>query len=115
MTSVIDRIHHAGMRTACLSNTNAHHWEQLDTSEAFRRIQVRHASHVMGLVKPDQRIYRAFEAATGVAPQEIVFFDDLAENISAARACGWNAVHIDHTGDTAAQVLAGLRAHGALA
>jgi FMN phosphatase YigB (HAD superfamily) len=44
-----------------------------------------------------------------------VFFDDLAENISAARACGWNAVHIDHTGDTAAQVLAGLRAHGALA
>ena len=115
MTSVIDRIHHAGMRTACLSNTNAHHWEQLDSSEAFRRIQVRHASHVMGLVKPDQRIYRAVEAATGVAPQEIVFFDDLAENISAARACGWNAVHIDHTGDTAAQVLAGLRAHGALA
>ncbi|MEI6474077.1 MAG: HAD-IA family hydrolase [Planctomycetota bacterium] len=115
MAQLMDRIHHAGMRTACLSNTNAHHWEQLDSSEAFRRIQVRHASHLMGLVKPDQRIYRAFEIATETTPQEIVFFDDLAENIEAARACGWNAVHIDHTSDTAAQVLAGLRAHGALA
>lgn len=115
MAQLMDRIHHAGMRTACLSNTNAHHWKQLDSSEAFRRIQVRHASHLMGLVKPDQRIYRAFEIATETTPQEIVFFDDLAENIEAARACGWNAVHIDHTRDTAAQVLAGLRAHGALA
>jgi putative hydrolase of the HAD superfamily len=69
----------------------------------------------MGLVKPDQRIYRAFEAATETTPSEIVFFDDLVENIESARACGWNAVHIDHTGDTAAQILAGLRAHGALA
>ena len=43
-----------------------------------------------------------------------VFFDDLAENVSAARACGWNAVHIDHEGDTARQVMAGLRAHGAM-
>jgi putative hydrolase of the HAD superfamily len=115
IVQLVDRIHHAGVRTACLSNTNAHHWAQLDSSEAFRRIQVRHASHLMGLVKPDQRIYRAFEAATETTPSEIVFFDDLVENIESARACGWNAVHIDHTGDTAAQILAGLRAHGALA
>jgi glucose-1-phosphatase len=114
IAAAIDRIHLAGISTACLSNTNAHHWEQLDGSEAFRRIQVRHASHLMGLVKPDPRIYRAFERATGAAGQEIVFFDDLAENVAAARACGWNAVHVDHEGDAAAQVIAGLRAHGAM-
>ena len=114
IAAAIDRIHLAGIRTACLSNTNAHHWSQLESSEAFRRIQVRHASHLMGLVKPDPRIYRAFEQATGASPQEIVFFDDLAENVAAASACGWNAVHIDHEGDTARQVMAGLRAHGAM-
>ena len=114
IADAIDRIHAAGLRTACLSNTNAHHWEQLAASEAFRRIQVRHASHLMGLVKPDARIYRAFEQATGAVPHDIVLFDDLPENVDAARTCGWNAVHVDHAGDTAAQVLAGLRAQGAM-
>ena len=45
---------------------------------------------------------------------DLVFFDDLPENVDAARACGWNAVQVDHAGDTAAQVLAGLRAQGAM-
>jgi FMN phosphatase YigB (HAD superfamily) len=56
------------------------------------------------LAKPDEAIYRAYEKATGVAGAEIIFFDDLAENIEAARAAGWNAEQIDHTGDTAEQV-----------
>lgn len=112
MAAAIDRIHAAGLDSACLSNTNAAHWEQLAGSEAFRRIRRPHASHLMGLVKPDAAIYRAFERAAGAAPGEIVFFDDLAENVDAARACGWDAVLVDHEGDTAAQVLAALRARG---
>jgi putative hydrolase of the HAD superfamily len=66
----------------------------------------------MGLVKPDAAIYRAFERDAGAAPGEIVFFDDLAENVHAARACGWDSVLVDHEGDTAAQVLAALRSRG---
>jgi putative hydrolase of the HAD superfamily len=112
MAAAIDRIHAAGLDSACLSNTNAAHWDQLAGSEAFRRIRRPHASHLMGLVKPDAAIYRAFERAAGAAPGEIVFFDDLAENVDAARACGWDAVLVDHEGDTAAQVLAALRSRG---
>jgi epoxide hydrolase-like predicted phosphatase len=112
MAAAIDRIHAAGADTACLSNTNAAHWEQLAGSEAFRRIRRPFASHLMGLVKPDAAIYRAFERAAGAVPGDIVFFDDLAENVDAARACGWDAVLVDHGGDTAAQVLAALRARG---
>lgn len=112
MAAAIDRIHAAGLDSACLSNTNAAHWDQLAGSEAFRRIRRPHASHLMGLVKPDAEIYRAFERATGAAPGDVVFFDDLAENADAARACGWDAVLVDHGGDTAAQVLAALRARG---
>jgi FMN phosphatase YigB (HAD superfamily) len=108
----IDRIHAAGLDTACLSNTNAAHWEQLQESDAFRRIRTRHASHLLGLAKPDHAIYRAFERAVGRAPDEVLLFDDLPENVEAARACGWPAVRIDHRADTAAQVLAALRERG---
>jgi HAD superfamily hydrolase (TIGR01509 family) len=112
IAQAIDRIHAAGLDTACLSNTNASHWERLHSSDAFLRIRRRHASHLLGLVKPDAAIYRAFERDTGAAPADIVFFDDLPENVDAARACGWTAVQVDHAGDTASQVLDALLALG---
>lgn len=107
-----------GHRTACLSNTNARHWELL-SSEAlrpaafggFRAIQERHASQLLRLRKPDAAIYHACADALGAAPGEIIFFDDRAENVQAARAVGWQAHEIRHDGDPAAQiraVLAGL-------
>jgi putative hydrolase of the HAD superfamily len=105
----IDRIHIAGVDTGCLSNTNASHWEQLQSSAALSRVRHQHASHVLGLAKPNAQIYRAFERATGYTASEIIFFDDLAQNVAAAHACGWNAIRVDHTGDTAAQVLSVLR------
>jgi FMN phosphatase YigB (HAD superfamily) len=103
--------------TGCLSNTTREHWYEMahvDEEErprsgeprfpAVPKMQHRAASHLLRLAKPDEAIYRAYEKATGVAGAEIIFFDDLAENIEAARAAGWNAEQIDHTGDTAEQV-----------
>lgn len=112
IAGVVDRIHIAGFDTACLSNTNASHWALLRSSPALARIRHQHASHVLGLAKPDAAIYRAFERATGYTAAGIIFFDDLAENVAAAQACGWLAVQVDHTGDTAAQVVSGLARHG---
>lgn len=112
VADAIDRIHGAGLATACLSNTNATHWEQLRASPAFMRIGVRHASHVLGLAKPDAAIYRAFERQAGVPAASLVLFDDLPENVAAARACGWTAFGIDHAGDTAGQVIGALRSMG---
>ena len=45
----------------------------------------------LGLVKPDLRIYAAADAAYGCDPAEVIFFDDQADNVAAARAHGWNA------------------------
>jgi putative hydrolase of the HAD superfamily len=115
IADAIDRIHGAGLATACLSNTNATHWEQLRASPAFMRIGARHASHALGLAKPDAAIYRAFERESGVPAASLVLFDDLPENVAAARACGWTAFEVDHAGDTAAQVLGALRGMGAMA
>ncbi len=112
----------AGVTTALLSNTNAAHWRRqfplqrggLRRFESASLLHLRHASHLLGLAKPDPSIYRAFESHTGFAACEILFFDDLPDNIAAARACGWNAEQIDHTGDTARQMAEHLERHRVL-
>jgi HAD superfamily hydrolase (TIGR01509 family) len=110
--TLVDALHARGVVTGLLSNTNGRHWarRERDFPTAGRLVH-QHASHLLGLAKPGAEIYAAFEACTGLTPDEIVFFDDLGENIDAARTRGWHAVRVDHTGDTAgqmAQALAGL-------
>jgi len=98
VSAAIDRLHDAGLETAALSNTNPAHWEQIRQWPALRRIQRPHVSHLMGLHKPDPAIYRAFEASVGRQPEEILFFDDLQENVDAARRAGWQAVQVGEGG-----------------
>jgi glucose-1-phosphatase len=100
-----------GVETALLSNTNQAHWARHIAEEGreadfptVARLHHRHASHLLGLIKPDIAIYRALEQRTGVPGSRILFFDDLLDNIEAARRAGWHAEQIDHTGDTAAQI-----------
>ncbi len=112
--TLIDDLHSRGVATGVLSNTNASHWRQLvhhaeiaghrarfETPGKARHV---HASHLLKLAKPDQAIYHEFARRTGFAPADIVFFDDLAENVEAARRAGWTAHQVDHTGDTARQM-----------
>ena len=102
----------AGLTLACLSNTNAAHWRVLLGYPMLGALRFRHASHLIGRAKPDPEIYAWFSAACAVAPARIVFFDDLPENVAAARAAGWDAVAIDPAGETPAQIRAALRARG---
>lgn len=109
---VIDSLHDRGVETACLSNTNAPHWESLVGYRSLRRLQKRFASHEMGLTKPDAAIFRQFEQAVGRAADEILFFEDTPENAEAARARGWRAEVVDHRQETAPQITRFLLAHG---
>jgi FMN phosphatase YigB (HAD superfamily) len=112
MAAVIEAIGAAGLVTACLSNTDPHHWEVLEAMPALQALRHRHASHLWGLAKPDEPIYRRLEAERGVRGDEILFFDDLAENIATARRLGWDAVLVEHASDPAAQVTVALRERG---
>jgi HAD superfamily hydrolase (TIGR01509 family) len=100
--------------TACLSNTNHSHWVRLVGEDgkaeypAVAELEHRLASHRLGCLKPDARIYelayaRFCEQAV-VAPRDVFFFDDLPENVSAARAVGWSAFQVDPAGDTVRQM-----------
>lgn len=123
---LLARLNATGIPTACLSNTNHGHWVRLAHEEngrprpgppefpVVRLIQHRHASHLMGLAKPDPAIHTAFEQAMKVEPSGILFFDDLEENVAAARQAGWIARQIDYRSDTAPQIESHLRELGLL-
>ncbi len=106
---LICRLNHVpSLTTGLLSNTSARHWEGGlmwggRGVSAVGSVAHPHASHLLGMLKPGQDIYRAFEQQTGFTGSEILFFDDLPDNIEAARAAGWHAEVIDYAGDTAAQ------------
>lgn len=111
--ALIDALNELDLATGCLSNTNASHWETMRTEPAFSavpRLGVRLASHELQLLKPDAPIYEAAERAFACSPSQIAFFDDLAENVAAARARGWQATRIDPLGSPAEQIRSALAA-----
>lgn len=114
--ALVHELHGSGRaRTGMLSNTNARHWMRREQDfPTAGTLEVQCASHELGQAKPDERIYHAFVEASGADPASILFFDDLEENIIAARGAGWNAHRIDHEGDTAAQMRAELIRRGLL-
>ncbi len=123
---LVDALHAAGVSTACLSNTNHAHWVRLVHRDvegprsgepeypAVARLKRHFASHILGVAKPDPAIYAAFERIVGVRGDGVLFFDDRAENIDAARRRDWRAHRIDPDGDSIAQVREHLRRYGVL-
>jgi len=51
-------------------------------------------SHLIGYRKPDPECYAYVQQELGIEDgQSILFIDDMEQNIVAAKAAGWNAVH----------------------
>jgi HAD superfamily hydrolase (TIGR01509 family) len=100
------------VETALLSNTNECHWARMKDFPTAGLLKHRHASHLLGHAKPGPDIYRAFERATGFSGAEVLFFDDVVENVAAAVEVGWRAELIDYKEDTASQVAGHLARYG---
>jgi FMN phosphatase YigB (HAD superfamily) len=117
-TGALDLVRDLGrvpnLTTACLSNTNAAHWRRLVSEDgraeypAVLELHHRLASHLLRCAKPAAQIYELAAAALrGERPspaESVIFFDDLPDNVRAARAIGWTAFEVDHEGDTAGQM-----------
>ncbi len=85
------------------SNTNRPHVEHFSKAYAdvlghFREMFL---SSTIGLRKPEAAAYDHVVKAIGVPASRILFFDDLAENIEGARACGLTVVHVTSPHDVA--------------
>ena len=119
ISRVFDVLDVGGIETALLMNVNEAEWARFFPEMAVEsefptlfRAQHRFASHSMGVAKPDPLAYSRVERETGHSGERILFFDDRTENVAAAQLLGWTSELIDHTGDTAAQLLGLRRRHG---
>jgi putative hydrolase of the HAD superfamily len=101
---LLGELNEVGIATACLSNTNEHHW-QLLFERGHRawlpmdRFTHHFASHLVGARKPDTAIYECVERTSGLRAGAILFFDDVSENVEAARRRGWIGEVIDPAPD----------------
>ena len=82
-------------RLAALSNSNELHWErnreEIGVTALF---EVAISSHQVGFLKPDRRIYEEALRRLGVAPEAVMFFDDVRANVDAASALGMRAFQV---------------------
>jgi len=85
------------------SNTNRAHVEYLSKAyvDVLGHFREMFLSSTIGLRKPDAAAYDHVVKAIGVPASRILFFDDLAENIEGARACGLAVVHVTSPNDVA--------------
>lgn len=93
--------------TAVLSNNNRmadHGFRQ--TFNADDLFDIVFYSSDLGAKKPDVNIFKKFAAKMGVHPSEIVFFDDDAANVAAAKKVGFNA-HIFKNSSQVIEVVKG--------
>jgi len=77
-----------------LSNTDSIHqkygWQKYDFLKHFDKLIL---SHEIGAVKPEDKIYRAVEEASGYPSEEHIFIDDVDEYVEAAKKLGWDGIH----------------------
>lgn len=108
-----------GRKVACLSNTNANHWAQMDDPTHPKYVGTREmdwafASQNLNARKPESAIYESVESITGIEAKHILFFDDLEANLAAARSRGWNTFRVDPTMEPGPQVRQYLKQIGIL-
>ena len=83
-------------RLACLTNMNAAYWHRIrDIMGLGRHFDKCFASHEIGLLKPDRRIYEHVVAKLESRPEAIAFFDDTVKNVEAARNFGFDAHYVE--------------------
>lgn len=81
-----------GVATGVLSNTNRLHWEHQSDGEVIRDLfDHRFLSYELGLVKPDEAMFRAVIGELGCEPEAVLFVDDNLLNVEGARSIGIDA------------------------
>ena len=80
-----------------LSNTNSIHqkygWQKYEFLTYFDKLIL---SHEVGSVKPEEKIYREVEKASGFPSSEHFYIDDIQEYVDAAKNLGWDAVRFEN-------------------
>lgn len=92
MLEAIGRIRGSGLRAAAVTNN----WISEADSTALLRpyFDLVIESSVVGMRKPDPRIYQLACERLAIRPREAVFLDDIGANLKAARALGMATIKV---------------------
>lgn len=97
-------------RTAILTNSFVGAREQEEARYGFTSlVDVAIYSHEEGISKPDPRIFALAAERLALPPSDVIFLDDVQDNVDAARACGFQSVLFTSTSQAIAEIEALLR------
>jgi putative hydrolase of the HAD superfamily len=85
------------IKVAVLSNMNPFGGWCIRTLGLYRGFEPVILSYQEGVRKPDPRIYQIAIKKLGVKPGEILFIDNLSQNLVPAKAAGLQVLHADGT------------------
>ena len=103
MIEALDKINAAGFKTGCITNnmpkSTASEWARSDADKALAQSVMGKFQHVIessvvGVRKPEPRIYEMMCEALQVTAQQSVFVDDLGINLKPAKALGMQTVKV---------------------
>ena len=90
---ILEQLSASGGDITALTNFNGETFdearERFDLFKYFRGVTV---SGRIGLLKPAPEIFQHHVAAFDLVPEDVLFIDDVAANVEAARDGGWQAV-----------------------
>lgn len=96
-----------GVAVFALTNSGASVFDAARQSQDFLQLFDRcYVSGAMGVMKPDPAMYKAVEDDCGLAPADMLFTDDKAENITAAARRGWRVHQFESWQGFAARLVA---------
>ncbi len=95
MLEAIRRLRAAGLRVGALTNNWKNAEGGRDNTELRVLFDAFVESAVVGLRKPDPRIYHHACTALGVRPAQTAFLDDIGRNLKAARELGMHTIKVE--------------------
>ncbi len=107
--ALLRRLRDAGQRLFYLSNMPLPYAEHLERTHDFIGwFEAGVISARVRQIKPEPQIFATAACLFALPPSHLVFVDDVAANVQAAREAGWQAVHFNGAADCEAR----MRSHG---
>ena len=94
MVEFMESLKERGIPVMVFSNTNVTAVDYIRAAfPFFERFDAYCLSYEHGCMKPDTTLYGVAQLMTRCTSGNLLFLDDRAENVHAARQMGWNAIH----------------------
>jgi putative hydrolase of the HAD superfamily len=97
MKKLVSNLKKSGIKTAVLSNVSEPYARRHFRLGHYQIFDYLILSHIVGIRKPDVRIYYHALSVVNVKPHESVFIDDLKENIEVAENLGMKGIVYKNT------------------